>query len=304
MPDYGQETKIGCIGLGAMGAPIARRLQAQGFDLTLYARRPEVFENELADMIAGGATIAASPQAMAADVDVILVNVMAGKDSRDILLGRDDAAINGVAATSNGLVIIDHSTIDPSDATSLHHDLKEKGHHYIDAPVSGGSIGAEAGTLVTMMGGDASLIASLEPILTCYTATRLVMGATGTGQVAKLCNQIAQVITIQGISESLAFAETLGADKQKVFEVMSSGFAASRMLELLGPKMVVDDTTPLMKSKLLDKDISIALTSSQSAGLDLPALKLVRDALANMQDLGWQDYDISSLFQLVKRKNN
>ncbi len=297
-----QETKIGCIGLGVMGAPIARRLQAQGYSLTLYARRPAVFEDELSDLIHGGATIAASPADMAVEVDVILVNVMAGQDSRDVLLARDDAAIHGARpSTASGLIIIDHSTIDPSDAAALHHDLGDKGHCYIDAPVSGGSIGAEAGSLVTMMGGDPALIASLTPLLSCYTATRLVMGGAGTGQVAKLCNQIAQVITIQGIAESLAFAETLGADKQKVFEVMSSGFAASRMLELLGPKMVTDDVSPLMKSKLLNKDIGIAVSSAQSVSLDLPALNLVNDAITKMQGLGWQDHDISALFQLLKK---
>ena len=134
-----------------------------------------------------------------------------------------------------------------------------------------------------MMGGNAEQITQVTSILECYTASRLHMGDAGTGQVAKLCNQIAQVVTIQGIGEAMSFAETQGADKQKVFDVMSSGFAASRMLELLGPKMVTDDFTPLMKSKLLDKDIDIALTSSQGAGLDLPALKLVRDAIAVLQ---------------------
>ena len=294
----GQFKSIGCIGLGTMGAPIARRLQQNGYALTLYARRPEVFEGELADLIKNGAQIASTPQDLAEAVDVILVNVMAGADSRDVLLAREDAAAK---SSREGLIILDHSTIDPADAKSIHQDLKTLGHHYIDAPVSGGSIGAEAGTLVTMMGGNAEQIAQVTSILECYTASRLHMGDAGTGQVAKLCNQIAQVVTIQGIGEAMSFAETQGADKQKVFDVMSSGFAASRMLELLGPKMVADDFTPLMKSKLLDKDIDIALTSSQGAGLDLPALKLVRDAIAVMQEKGWHDDDISSLFRLVRK---
>ena len=292
------QTRIGCIGLGTMGAPIARRLQQNGYALTLYARRPEVFKGDLADLIEKGATTAATPADLAGEVDVILVNVMAGADSRDVLLGRDDAV-----ATSGreGLIILDHSTIDPLDAQSIHHDLNKYGHHYIDAPVSGGSIGAEAGTLVTMMGGNSDVMNSVMPILECYTASRLEMGEAGTGQVAKLCNQIAQVVTIQGISEAMSFAETLGADKKKVFDVMSSGFAASRMLELLGPKMVGGDFTPLMKSKLLDKDIDIALTSSKEAGLDLPALQLVRQAIGKMQEKGWHDEDISSLFRLVRK---
>ena len=220
---------------------------------------------------------------------------MAGADSRDVLLGRDDA----VSTSGEGLIIwitLPLTRLMPNPSISLN----KYGHHYIDAPVWG-SIGAEAGTLVTMMGGNSDMMKSVTSILECYTASRLEMGEAGTGQVAKLCNQIAQVVTIQGISEAMSFAETLGADKQKVFDVMSSGFAASRMLELLGPKMVGDDFTPLMKSKLLDKDIDIALTSSEQAGLDLPALRLVRQAIGDMQEKGWQDDDISSLFRLVRK---
>lgn len=296
---FSKTTKIGCIGLGSMGAPIARRLQENGFGLTLYARRPDVFDHELADLITGGARIASTPADMAADVDIILVNVMAGDDSRQVLLDGVDAVAK--SGRQGGLVILDHSTIDPQDAITIHKDLHAHGHVYIDAPVSGGSIGATAGTLVTMMGGDDNMIAALDPVLDTYTASRRVMGGPGMGQVAKLCNQIAQVITIQGIGESMAFAEALGADKQKVFDVMSSGFAASRMLELLGPKMVADDMTPLMKSRLLEKDIGIALSSSQDAGLDLPALSLVRNAVKTLQDLGKHDDDIASLYHLVKK---
>lgn len=295
-----KSTRIGCIGLGVMGHPIARHLQKAGYPLVLYARRPEVFKTDLKDLIDGGASVAQSPAEMASQVDVILVNVMAGKDVRAILLDQDDAVINGL---THPITIADHSTIDPETAEFVHAAFKEKGSGFVDAPVSGGNIGAEAGTLVTMMGGDTADVEALTPILAHYTAHQIHIGASGRGQIAKLCNQIAQVITIQGVAEALHFAEAHGADMQGVFDVMSSGFAASRMLELLGPKMIADDYSPIMKSRLLDKDIGIALDSTKSIGIYSPALGVIRDQLREVQDREWQVEDISILFKALKPKN-
>lgn len=292
--------RIGCIGLGVMGRPIAEHLAKAGYPLTLYARRKEVFETDLKHLIDQGAAIAETPKAMAGMVDIILVNVMAGADVRSVLIDQDDAVIHGI---THPITIADHSTIDPESAIAVHEALKAKNIGFVDAPVSGGNIGAEAGTLVTMMGGDAADVETLTPIFSHYTANRLHIGAAGRGQIAKLCNQIAQVITIQGVAEALNFADAHGADLQGVYDVMSSGFAASRMLELLGPKMIADDYSPIMKSRLLDKDIGIALDASNSAKIYAPALEVVRKQLGEVQDRGWQVEDISSLFRALKPKN-
>lgn len=300
MTDHTDRPRIGCIGLGVMGRPIATHLQEAGHELVLYARRPEVFDTDLKPLMEGGASAAASPAELAQQVDVILVNVMAGADVRAVLIDREDAVIHGLSGRQ--VTIADHSTIDPSTAAEVQAAMKAAGAGFVDAPVSGGSIGAEAGTLVTMVGGEEADVARMMPVFEHYTANRVHVGAPGRGQIAKLCNQIAQVITIQGVAEALHFAEAHGADKQGVFDVMSSGFAASRMLELLGPKMIADDFTPLMQSRLLDKDIGIAFDASQAIGISTPALEVVRNQLRDVQDRGWQVQDISILFEALKPK--
>ena len=294
-----QALRIGCIGLGAMGLPIARHLQAAGYKLMLHARRPEAYENELRPLLDGGAGIAASPAAMGASVDLILTNVHAGADMVDLVIDRRDAILSN--ENGGGLVIVDHSTIDPQTARRLHKAAKAAGADYVDAPVSGGAAGAEEGTLVTMMGGDAEVIEKIQPVTTAYTARQRHMGGPGQGSIAKLCNQIAQVIAIEGVAEAMAFATSHDADREKVMDVMLSGFASSRMLELLGPKMHRGDYTPGMESRLLDKDVGIALDAAAAAGLDMPALAEVGRNIATLQSRGWQEKDISIIFELFRK---
>jgi 3-hydroxyisobutyrate dehydrogenase-like beta-hydroxyacid dehydrogenase len=177
-----------------------------------------------------------------------------------------------------------------------------QGVDFVDAPVTGGSIGAEAATLATMMGGDDHAVAKLLPILAYYTKTQLHMGRSGSGQITKLCNQIAQIITIQGVAEAMQFAAAYGADQRAVMNVLSSGFANSRMLELLAPKMIDQDFTPLMKSQLLDKDAGIAKMAAKAKELNMPGLNLVAAQLADVQDRGWQEQDVSILIKALEPK--
>ena len=128
------------------------------------------------------------------------------------------------------------------------------------------------------------------------------MGGAGTGQITKLCNQIAQVITIQGVAEAMQFAAAYGADQKAVMDVMASGFASSRMLELMAPKMIDDDFTPLMKSQLLHKDAGIAQGAAQDKNLDMPALDLVAEKLNFLQEQGWQEKDVSILIKALRKK--
>ena len=297
--NHHNKPKIGCIGLGFMGRPIARHLIHAGYDVYLYARRPDVFDGECKDLIDAGGHIASSPAELAAHVDMVLTNVMAGPDVRQVVLEQDDAIINGARA---GLMIIDHSTIDPATAIDLNKQLKRSAIDFIDAPLSGGSIGAEAGTLAIMMGGDADAVEKCTPVLSHYSRTCLHMGGAGTGQITKLCNQIAQVITIQGVAEAMQFAAAYGADQKAVMDVMASGFASSRMLELMAPKMIDDDFTPLMKSQLLHKDAGIAQGAAQDKNLDMPALDLVAEKLNFLQEQGWQEKDVSILIKALWKK--
>lgn len=293
-----KKSSIGLIGLGAMGLPIAGHLQQAGYDLMVYARRPESYDQALKPLITAGARIAETPSAMAAEVDVLITNVHAGPDMLELMVTRPDAIL---VAPRPGLVVLDHSTIDPATAQVLHQKAAAQSVNYIDAPVSGGVGGAKAGTLVTMMGGDADAISGVATVIKNYTARSRHMGGSGQGSIAKLCNQIAQVIAIEGVAEALSFAASHGADQQKVLEVMSSGFASSRMLELLGPKMIDRDYTPGMESRLLDKDVGIALAAAAQAGLELPGLDQVKTQIARLQDQGWSDQDISIIFELFQK---
>ena len=215
-----------------------------------------------------------------------------------MVLEQDDAIIKGARP---GLIIADHSTIDPATAIDLHDKLQSAGIDFVDAPVSGGSIGAEAGTLAIMMGGAEKAVEALKPVFAHYSKTCLHMGGAGTGQITKLCNQIAQVITIQGVAEAMQFAGAYGADQKAVMEVMASGFASSRMLELMAPKMIEEDFTPLMKSQLLNKDAGIAQLAAQDKNLDMPALDLVAEQLNFLQAQGWQEKDVSILIKALKK---
>ena len=291
--------RLGCIGLGMMGRPIAGHLIKAGYEITLYARRPEVFENELKFLVDAGANIAGSPSDLALATDVILLNVMAGPGVRKLILDGPESIISSARP---GLIVVDHLTIDPATARDVHSALKEVGAGYIDAPVSGGAIGAEAGTLATMMGGDEADIRLILPLLDHYTSKQMHMGASGQGSITKLTNQIAQVITIEGIAEALRFAGAHGADLEAVRDVLMSGFASSRMLELLGPKMISRDYTPGMESRLLDKDIQIARSAALSEGLRLPALELLKKQISELQDCGWEKKDISILYEVLERK--
>ncbi|CAI8439673.1 MAG: 2-hydroxy-3-oxopropionate reductase [SAR116 cluster bacterium MED-G04] len=290
---------IGMIGLGAMGRPIALRLQAAGYPLTLYARRAEAFEEELKPLVEAGAKIAATPAGMAAEADIILLNVMAGDDVRSVMTGGVHSVLAGAQP---GLIITDHSTIDPVTAREVSAAATATGAHYIDAPVSGGAIGAEAGTLVTMMGGDRGAVDRLIPVLENYTSRQLHLGESGQGSIAKLCNQIAQVITIQGVAEAMAFARSMGGDADAVRDVMLSGFASSRMLELQGPRMTASNYEPGMETRLLEKDSRIALTAALAEGLDLPALELTHDRLVTACGNGWDKKDVAILYELMTRK--
>ena len=290
--------KIGCIGLGFMGRPIARHLITAGYEVYLYARRPEVFNGDCKDLIDAGGHIASSPAELAAQVDIVLTNVMAGPDVRQVVLEQETALIKGAEP---GLIIVDHSTIDPATAIDLNVQLKHSKVDFIDAPVSGGSIGAEAGTLAIMMGGDAAAVEKCTPVLSHYSKTCLHMGGAGTGQITKLCNQIAQVITIQGVAEAMQFAAAYGADQRAVMDVMASGFASSRMLELMAPKMIDDDFTPLMKSQLLHKDAGIAKEAAKDKNLEMPALDLVAKKLNFLQKQGWQEKDVSILIKALQK---
>lgn len=288
---------IAFIGLGNMGRPMAGFLLKAGHELRIYARRPEVFQNEAKYLIEAGAIACSTPAEAAQGADFIITNVMGTQDVADVL----HAGANAVFQTAkSGAICIDHSTIDPQGAKDIAAIMAAKGVAYVDVPVSGGVKAATEGTLVMMMGGADQDVAKVKEIVKNYAKTITHIGDVGHGQVAKLCNQIAQVINIQGVAESLRFAKANGADLQKVFEAISGGMAGSRMLDLMGPKMVSRDFKAGIEARLHAKDFFLVKDAATKSHLDMPVLQTVAVQLEKLMESGWGHDDTSSLLKVLE----
>ncbi|MEO0047999.1 MAG: hypothetical protein RLZZ410_958 [Pseudomonadota bacterium] len=288
---------IAFIGLGNMGRPMVGFLLKAGHQLRVYARRPEVFQNEAKSLIDGGAVACSSPSEAAKDADFIITNVMGPQDVAQILYLGPDSVIQ---TAKSGAICIDHSTIDPQSTKDIAVAIAVKGIKFVDAPVSGGVKAAAEGTLVMMLGGADHDVTQVKEIVKNYTKTVTHIGGVGHGQVAKLCNQIAQVINIQGVAESLRFAAVNGADLQKVFEAISGGMAGSRMLDLMGPKMVARDFKACIEARLHAKDFLLVKDVATDAGIQMPALQTVASQLEKLMESGWGYDDTSSLLRVLE----
>lgn len=290
---------IAFIGLGTMGKPMAGHLQKAGYSLRLWARRPETYQSDLKPLIDNGAIGCASPKKAAEGADAIITMVTNTEDVERVLLDGDEPVIAGA---SEGAVCIDHSTIDPAGTRAIASRLGDHGVGFVDAPVSGGVWGAQDGNLAIMVGGNEKDLAVAVPIVETYAKAVTVIGGVGDGQVAKLCNQIAQVITIQGVAEALHFANTNEADAEKVLTAISGGMAGSRMMDLMGPKMVARDFEAGIQARLHAKDLFIVRDSAEQAGTDLPAVQQTATQLQSLLDNGWGQDDTSSLLRVLEAK--
>lgn len=288
---------IAFIGLGNMGRPMVGFLLKAGHQLRIYARRPEVFQNEAKHLVDAGAIACHTPAQAAEGADFIITNVMSTQDVAEVLHVGKDSVIQTAKA---GVICMDHSTVDPQGTKDIAAVMASKGIGYVDAPVSGGAKAAAEGALVMMMGGSDADVAKAKEIVKHYTKAVTHIGGVGHGQVAKLSNQIAQVITIQGVAESLRFAAANGADLQKVFQAISGGMAGSRMLDLMGPKMVSRDFKAGIEARLHAKDFFLVKDAASKAHLDMPALQTVALQLQKLMDAGWGYDDTSSLLKVLE----
>jgi 3-hydroxyisobutyrate dehydrogenase-like beta-hydroxyacid dehydrogenase len=282
---------VGVIGLGTMGAPMARNLLKHGHTVTVFARRPEA----AVPLVADGARAVASPAAVAAECTVTITMVF------------DTAAVEMVALGPGGLVegarpgsiVVDHSTIVPDGARRIAAALGERGITMLDAPVSGGAIAAEAGTLSIMVGGDADALERVRPVLACYGRTITRIGPSGAGQVAKACNQICTIVNMLGAAEALLLAERSGVDPAAVKDVVLSGFGASRMLELQGPKMIAGKFDGNVESRLHHKDIQIVLELARALGIQLPASEAAARVWTLLQQRGGAKRDSAAVIDVL-----
>ena len=282
---------IGFIGLGAMGTPIARRLLAGGYPITVWARRREA----ITPLEATGVRIGESPADVAAQSDVIVTMVTDTRAVEDVVLGERGIAHGG----RPGAVVIDHSTIDPGGSRRIAKALEARGVEMLDAPVSGGVAAAEAGTLAIMVGGSTDALNRVRPVLVCYAKTIVHIGTSGAGQVAKACNQICTIVNQLGAAEAMLLAERAGVDPRAVTEVLMAGFGASRMLDLQAPKMIARDFDGKIESRLHHKDIHIVLDLARSFGIELPASAAAAGVLDRLQQRGGARRDSAAVISVL-----
>lgn len=288
-------TTVAFIGLGAMGAPMVGHLIRAGHTVRAFVRRPEAADaaREL------GAEPFFTPADAARGAQVVFTNVTSSEDVREVLLGTN-GVIEGAAP---GTICVDHSTISPIVTREIAQALAARGIEALDCPVSGGTVGAQAATLTIMVGGKAEVLEKVRPLLEQLGKTITHIGDSGAGQVAKLCNQIAQVVNIEGIAEAMRFAGAQGVDTGKVFQAMSTGMAGSRMLDMLGPKMVSRDFGAGIESRLHAKDFGLAADIANEIGLDLPAMRATSAQLGELMQQGWGKDDTSSLLRVLELKS-
>ena len=283
--------KVGVVGLGAMGAPMARNLLKCGHTVTVFARRAET----MAPLIDAGATGVSSPGDVAARSDVTITMVIDTRAVEEVTLGPRGI----VQGAPPGSIVVDHSTIDPDGARRIAEGLESCGIHMLDAPVSGGAAVAEAGALSIMVGGDEAILERVRPILQCYGSTIVHIGPSGAGQIAKACNQICTIVNTLGAAEAMLMAERAGIEATKVKDVLMSGFGASRMLDMQAPKMIARDFDGQVESRLHYKDIHIVLAMARALGIELPASRAAAKVLEELQRRGGAKSDTAAVFTVL-----
>lgn len=276
-----------------MGTPMALNLLRAGYPLTAFGRRAEA----VAPLVQAGAVAAASPAAVAEASDVVITMVTNTSAVEAVVLGPGGI----VEGARPGTVVVDHSTIDPNATRAVSAALAERGVHMLDAPVSGGVIGAAAGTLVMMVGGAPHVFERVKPILELNAARVLHMGESGAGHAAKACTQICVVVNMMGVAESLLLAERLGLEPSRLLDALQGGFGASRILDVQGPKMVARrfDIEQRIESRLHDKDIHLVLDLARSVGLTLPASAAAASTFRRLQDAGGASLDSAAVFTVL-----
>ena len=284
---------VGFIGIGAMGEPMALNLIKAGYALTVYARRAEA----AAALVQAGAALAATPVEVARASDIVVTMVTTAADCEQVTLGAQ-GIIEGAAA---GAVVIDMATISPLAARRIAEALTPRGIEHIDAPVSGGPMGARDGTLSIMAGGADAVFARVKPLFEAMGKTILHMGDHGAGQVTKACNQLSLTVTLQGVAEAINLAARCGVDPVKVREAMLGGFAASRVLELFGKRMVERDFEHGVDARFYHKDLNIVLGLTHELGLPSPAAAVTLQQINALVGRGGAYSDFSRMIEVLEQ---
>jgi 2-hydroxy-3-oxopropionate reductase len=283
----------GFIGLGLMGKPMALNLLNAGYSLVVHNRSREVV-NQLVDQ---GAKEAFSPREVATHSDVVFTNLPDSPDVEHIVLG-EEGIIEGVRP---GMVFVDHSTIKPSSARLIAEKLAEKGVQSLDAPVSGGDIGAQRGTLSIMVGGPSEALVLVRPLLEVMGKSITHVGGSGAGQIAKAANQVMVAAQMVGLGELLILAKKAGADPKKVVQAIQGGAAQCWTLDVKPEKLFAGNREPGFKAYMQEKDLKIVMDTAREYGVPLPAAGLHTQLYNAMLQMGLGNQDNSAVIGVLEK---
>ncbi|GAB4481541.1 MAG: NAD(P)-dependent oxidoreductase [Anaerolineales bacterium] len=285
--------KIGYIGLGLMGKSIARNILKAGYPLVVHNRSRAA----VAELVAEGALEAFSPAEVAAQVDVVFTNLPDSPDVEKVVLAEDGI----LQAAHPGLIFVDNSTIKPESARRLAEKLAEKGCAALDAPVSGGDIGAKNGTLAIMVGGEAAALEIVLPVFLAMGKSVTHVGGPGAGQVAKAANQIMVAAQMVALGELLVFSQKAGVEPQKVVEAIKGGAAQCWTLDVKPARLFAGNRAPGFKAYMQAKDLNIVLESARAYGVPLPATAENAQLFNAMLQMGMGDLDNSAVIGVLEK---
>jgi 2-hydroxy-3-oxopropionate reductase len=286
---------VGFIGLGIMGRPMAGHLAKGGHTLYAYDHKP--LPDELR---AAGAVACASSKEVAQRSDVVITMVPDTPDVASVLFDPDGVA-DGL---SPGKVVVDMSSISPIDTKAFARRIEEKGCLYLDAPVSGGEVGARAGSLTIMVGGPQEAFDRVKPLFELMGKNVTLVGGNGDGQTCKVANQIIVALNIEAVGEALLFASKMGADPARVRQALMGGFAASRVLEVHGERMIKRTFDPGFRIKLHQKDLNLALSNARAVGMSLPNTATAQELFNACAARGGSGWDHSALVRALETLAN
>lgn len=270
--------RIGFVGLGIMGGPMAANIARAGFPLTVWNRSPQKAD----PLVELGAVFADSPAAVADASDIVISCVSDSPDVQEVVLGP-----GGIAEGARvGSAYIDCSTISPAVTREIGESLTGRGVSMLDAPISGGDVGAKAGTLAIMVGGDVATFERCFPVLEAMGKTIVHVGPAGSGQVVKLCNQVAGGLNLLAMSEAISLSRQAGVDPAKMLEVVSAGAAGSWMLSNLGPRAAAGDFAPGFMVELMQKDLRLVMEAAAESATSLPGSALVQQLFRVLESRG------------------
>ncbi|HOG58404.1 MAG TPA: NAD(P)-binding domain-containing protein [Anaerolineaceae bacterium] len=288
--------KLGYIGLGLMGKPMAQNLLKAGFPVVVHNRSRQKVEK----LVRLGATAADNPAQVAERADIVFTNLPDTPDVLGVVLGE-----NGVLAGAHpGMIFVDNSTIKPAASRQIYQRLAEIGVSSLDAPVSGGDIGAQQGTLSIMVGGDADALEKVMPAFMAIGKTVTHIGGPGTGQVAKACNQIMVAAQMLAMSELLIFAQKAGADPEKVVGAVRGGAAQCWTLDVKPQRLLAGNRAPGFRASLQSKDLNIVMETAREYGMSLPGAGLLAQLYAALCANGGGGLDNSGIIAVIEALNN